>query len=71
MALSLRWRMHWAARQVESCPSTLPAKSAKLVFQSSMGEPTLELPIGRAIPESAAHADGHVARIKSKSSHQM
>jgi len=35
-----------------------------------MGEPTLELPIGEAVPESAARADGHVARIKSTSSHQ-
>ena len=48
----------------------LPAKLAKLVFQSSMEEPTLELLIGRAIPELAACADRHVARIKSMSSHQ-
>jgi len=32
-----------------------------------MGEPTLELSMGEAVPELMAHADGHVARSKSMS----
>jgi len=32
-----------------------------------MGEPTLELSMGEAVPESTAHADGRVARSKSTS----